>query len=135
IQAVATAAEAPTSEPSTPAVALTIALSMRSHIQCGWPLSQQVDEALPQLVDDMRLDLRRFQVSDSIDRLFAVCEIEHEHVVQVYESDGSGCSARQSVFLSTRSSRGRARRCASSTGDLQIILLLSHGFAFSLESS
>ena len=133
IQAVATVADPPTSEPSTAAIALTIALSMRSLIHAGGHFPSKSAKRLPQLLDDMRLDLRGLQLPYSLDRLLAIRKIEHQHVVQLCESDGIGCSAHRSVFLehtlddagiedsyltkqrTTCQSRGRARRCSSPT--------------------
>jgi hypothetical protein len=57
---------------------------------CGRPFSKQIGEATPELFNDMRLDLCRLQLSDGVDRLLTVREIEREHVVQLCESHRIG---------------------------------------------
>src|SRR4030095_12215883 len=76
-----------------------VVTSIGMPISCGWPLSKQIDKAIPELFDDLRFDLRRLQLTDGVDAPLAVREIKHEHVVQFCESRRIGCAAHRSVFL------------------------------------
>ena len=120
---------------------------------CGRPISKQIGEAIPELLNHVRLDLRGLYLPHSLDSSFSIRKIEHQHVVQLFESDGIGCSAHRSVILqralddaviedSYLTKQAQPGNLAVDLfdvlhppGDLQIILFLSHGFAPSPESS
>ena len=47
-----------------------VCIRWRFADSCGRPISKQVGETTPELFHDLRLDLRRLQLSDGVDRLF-----------------------------------------------------------------
>src|SRR4030095_12185536 len=94
--AVATVAEPPTSDPSTPdiapirfgSIAPPWALRRGSEGSGGRLLAFQVREALLEPVEDIVLAPRCRRLSKDVDRLLAYREVHHQQGAQLGESDG-----------------------------------------------